>query len=29
VRQYRFKPATQNGQAIDQTTTVHVRFQLA
>jgi TonB family protein len=29
VRQYRFKPATQNGQAVDQTTTVHVRFQLA
>lgn len=29
VRQYRFKPATQNGLAVDQTTTVHVRFQLA
>jgi TonB family protein len=29
VKQYRFKPATQNGQAVDQTTTVHVRFQLA
>lgn len=29
VRQYRFTPAIRNGQAVDQTTIVHVRFQLA
>jgi TonB family protein len=29
VRQYRFIPAKRNGQPVDQTTTVHVRFQLA
>ncbi len=29
VRQYRFIPATRNGQPVDQTTTVHVHFQLA
>lgn len=29
VRQYRFLPALRNGRPVDQTTTVHVRFQLA
>ena len=29
VRQYRFMPAMRNGRPVDQTTTVHVRFQLA
>lgn len=29
VRQYQFEPATRNGRPVDQTTTVHVRFQLA
>lgn len=29
VLQYRFNPATRDGRPIDQTTTVHVRFQLA